>query len=49
MYSEPEGAFAPFDQTQAEEIMLHHVNAHFTADAAGYQIDPEFFSLYKLS
>lgn len=49
MYSEPEGAFAPFNQTQAEKIMLHHVNAPFTADAAGYQIDPEFFSLYKLS
>ncbi len=48
MYGEPEGAFSPFNQTQAEKITLHQVNAPFAADAAGYQMDPEFFSFYKL-
>jgi|SRR5271154_521956 len=46
LHCEP-GGFMPTQPTEAEAIVLSHVAEEFSADAAGYALDPEYFSLIR--
>jgi hypothetical protein len=44
LHCEP-GGFMPAQPVEAEAIMLSQVAEAFSADAAGYALDPEYFAL----
>ncbi|HEX3602595.1 MAG TPA: hypothetical protein VHU43_00790 [Steroidobacteraceae bacterium] len=46
LHCEP-GGFMPTQGEEAEAIQLSHVRQGFSAIAAGYALDPEFFGLIK--
>ncbi|HEY2780853.1 MAG TPA: hypothetical protein VGI90_08755 [Steroidobacteraceae bacterium] len=46
LHCEP-GGFMPTQAEEAESIQLSHVRQGFSAIAAGYALDPEFFGLIK--
>ena len=46
LHCEP-GGFMPIHAEAAEAIQLSHVRQGFSAIAAGYALDPEFFGLMK--
>lgn len=44
LHCEP-GAFMPMGSSEAQAIALDHLPEEFSADAAGYAFDPQFFEL----
>ena len=46
LHCEP-GGFMPTHPAEAEAILLNQVTEEFSADAAGYALDPEYFSLIR--
>jgi hypothetical protein len=46
LHCEP-GGFMLTQPAEAEALLLCHVAAEFSADAAGYALDPEYFSLIR--
>jgi hypothetical protein len=46
LHCEP-GGFMPTQPSEAQAIELSHVAEEFSAAAAGYALDPEFFSLIR--
>ena len=46
LHCEP-GGVMPTQPAEAEAILLCHVAEEFSADAAGYALDPEYFSLMR--
>ena len=46
LHCEP-GGFMPTQPVEADAIVLSQVAERFSADAAGYALDPEYFSLIR--
>jgi hypothetical protein len=46
LHCEP-GGFMPTQPAEAEAIALSEISEGFSADAAGYALDPEYFSLIR--
>jgi hypothetical protein len=47
LHCEPDGAFMPCSEAEAQNIVLLQVNEPFEALAAGYALEPEFLRLMR--